>query len=80
MSSSEKKVYYFLKKGIFTFSCSYDPVYSREINRIVTREKGATKIVPRKDEVDDIISFFYNVSKVRVRANFFLELDDITLE
>ena len=61
MSSSEKKTYHFLKKGIFTFSCIYDPVYSgRETDRIVTREKEATKIVPRKDEVDDIISFFYN--------------------
>ena len=27
ISSSEKKVYYFLKKGIFTFSRIYDPVY-----------------------------------------------------
>ena len=25
MSSSEKKVYYFLKQGIFTISCIYDP-------------------------------------------------------
>ena len=63
MSCSEKKVYYFLKKGIFTFSCIYDPVYSRETDGIVTSEKGATKIVPRRDEVDDIISFFYNAFK-----------------
>ena len=63
MSSSEKKVYHFLKKGIFTFSCIYDPVYSRENDRIVTREKEATMIVPRKGEVDDIISFFYNAFK-----------------
>ena len=63
MSRSEKKVYHFLKKGIFTFSCIYDPVYSRETDRIVTREKEETKIVPRKDEVDDIISFFYNAFK-----------------
>ena len=63
MSSSEKKVYHFLKKGIFTFSCIYDPVYSRENDRIVTREKAATMIVPRKDEVDDIISFFYSAFK-----------------
>ena len=48
MSSSEKKVYHFLKKGTFTFSCIYDPVYSRENDRIVTREKEATMIVPRK--------------------------------
>ena len=39
MSSSEKKVYYFLEKGIFTFSCIYDPVYSRETDRIVTGKK-----------------------------------------
>ena len=63
MSSSNKKVYYFPKKGIFTFSCIYDPVYSHETDQIVTREKGATKIVSRKDEVDDIISFFYNAFK-----------------
>ena len=63
MSSSEKKVYHFLKKGIFTFSCIYDPVYSRENDRIATREKEATMIVPRKGEVDDIISFFYNAFK-----------------
>ena len=63
MSSSKKKVYYFLKKGIFTFSCIYDPVYSRETDRIVTREKEERKIVPWKDEVDDIISFFYNPFK-----------------
>ena len=63
MSSSEKKVYHFLKKGTFTFSCIYDPVYSRENDRIVTREKEATMIVPRKGEVDDIISFFYNAFK-----------------
>ena len=63
MSSSEKKVQYFLKKGIFTFSCIYDPVYSRENDRIVTREKGATKIVRRKDKVEDIISFFCNAFK-----------------
>ena len=56
-------VYHFLKKGICTFSCIYDPVYSRETDRIVTREKEETKIVPRKDEVDDIISFFYNAFK-----------------
>ena len=37
------------KKGIFTFSCIYDPAYSRGTHRIVTREKGATKILPRKD-------------------------------
>ena len=48
MSSSEKKVYHFLKKGIFTFSCIFVPVYSRENDRIVTREKEATMIVPRK--------------------------------
>ena len=63
MSSSKKKVYHFLKKGIFTFSCIYDPVYSRENDQIVTREKEATKIVPRKDEVDDVISFFYSAFK-----------------
>ena len=63
MSSSEKKVYHFLKKGTFNFSCIYDPVYSRENDRIVTREKEATMIVPRKGEVDDIISFFYNAFK-----------------
>ena len=56
-------VYHFLKKGICTFSCIYDPVYSRETDRIVTREKEETKIEPRKDEVDDIISFFYNAFK-----------------
>ena len=71
MSSSEKKVYYFLKKGIFTFSCSYDPVYSRETDRIVTTEKGATKIVPRKDEVDDRISFFYNAFKGKGACKLF---------
>ena len=65
------------KKGIFTFSCIYDPIYSRETDRIVTRENEARKIVPRKD---DIISFFSMLSKVRVRANFFLELDGTTLE
>ena len=63
MSSSEKKVYQFLKKGIFTFSCIYDPVYSRENDLIVATEKEATIIMPRKDEVDDIISFFYNAFK-----------------
>ena len=59
----QKKVYYFLKKSIFTFSCIYDPVYSRETDRIVTREKGGAKIVSPKDEVDDIISFFYSAFK-----------------
>ena len=39
MSSSEKKVYYFLKKGIFTFSCIYDPLYSRETDRIATKKQ-----------------------------------------
>ena len=39
MSSSEKKVYYFLKKGIFTFSCIYDPVYNRETHRIATKKQ-----------------------------------------
>ena len=63
MSRSEKKVCHFLRKGIFTFSCIYDPVYSRETDRIVTREKETTKIVPQKDEIDDIISFFYNAFK-----------------
>ena len=60
MSSSEKKVYHFLKKGIFTFSCIYHLVYSRETDRILIRGKETAKIVTRKDEVDDIISFFYN--------------------
>ena len=59
----QKKVYYFLKKSIFTFSCIYDPVYSRETDRIVTRKKGGTKIVPRKDEIDHIISLFYSAFK-----------------
>ena len=54
---------HFLKKGIFTFSCIYDPAYRRETDQIVTRVKEATKIVRRKDEVDDIISFFYNAFK-----------------
>ena len=72
-SSNKKKVYYLLKKGIFTSSGIYDPVYSNQTDRIVTRRKGATKIVPRKDEVDDIISFFYNAFKV-------LELDGTTPE
>ena len=63
MSSSKKKVYNFLRKGIFTFSCIYDPVYSRETDRIVTRKKGGTKIVPRKDEIDHIISLFYSAFK-----------------
>ena len=39
MSSGEKKVYYFLKKGIFTFSCIYDPLYSRETDRIATKKQ-----------------------------------------
>ena len=43
MSNREKKVYYFLKKGIFIFSCIYDPVYNRETNRVVTKEQEATK-------------------------------------
>ena len=51
------------KKGYIHFSHIYDPVYSRENDRIVTREKGATKIVRRKDEVDDIVSFFCNAFK-----------------
>ena len=36
--------------------------------------------MPRKDEVDDKISFFYIAFKVRVRVNVFLELDGTTLE
>ena len=43
------------------YLCIY--VYSRENDQIVTREKEATKIVSRKDEVDDIISFSYNAFK-----------------
>ena len=33
------------------------------VKRTVAREKEASKIVPRKDEVDDIIPFFYNAFK-----------------
>ena len=36
--------------------------------------------MPRKDEVGDIILFVCNAFKVRVRVNFFLELDGTTLE
>ena len=41
MSNSKKGI--LPKKGIFIFSCIYDPVYSRETNRIVTKEQEATK-------------------------------------
>ena len=47
MSNSEKKVYDFLKKGIFIFSCIYDPVYSRDANQIVTKEQEATKCLKK---------------------------------
>ena len=40
------------------------------------KQKSASK----KYEKDDIISFFYNACKVRVRVNVFLELDGTTLE
>ena len=36
--------------------------------------------MPPKDDIDDIISFFYNAFKVRVRVNVFIELDGTTLE
>ena len=47
MSNSEKKVYDFLKKGIFIFSCIYDPVYSRDANQIVTKEQEAIKCLEK---------------------------------
>ena len=80
MSSSEKKVYHFLKKGTFNFSCIYDPVYSRENDRIVTREKEATMIVPRKGEVNDIISFFYNAFKGEGAGKLFPRIRRHSLE
>ena len=43
MSNSEKKGLLLPKKGMFIFSCIYDPVYSRETNRIVAKEQEATK-------------------------------------
>ena len=42
MSNSEKKGLLLPKKGMFIFSCIYDPVYSRDTNRIVTKEQEAT--------------------------------------
>ena len=47
MSNSEKTVYYFLKRYIH-FLCIYDPVYSLEINRIVTKEQEATELEKTK--------------------------------
>ena len=42
MSNSEKKGLLLPKKVMFIFSCIYDPVYSRDTNRIVTKEQEAT--------------------------------------
>ena len=47
MSNTEKTVYYFLKRYIH-FLCIYDPVYSLEINRIVTKEQEATELEKTK--------------------------------
>ena len=43
MSNSEKKGLLLPKKGMFIFSCIYDPVYSRETNWIVAKEQEVTK-------------------------------------
>ena len=48
---------------IHFFTYLWSCIYSRETDRIFTREKGSTKIVPRKEKVDDIISFFCNAFK-----------------
>ena len=52
------------KERILTFSCIYDPLYGRETYHIVTNEQEGTKIVPQKDEVEDITLFFFNAFKV----------------
>ena len=47
MSISEKKGLLLPKKGIFISSCIYDPAYSHETNRIVTKEQEATKCLEK---------------------------------
>ena len=41
-NSTGKKGILLPEKGIFIFSCNYDPIYSRETNQIVAKEQEAT--------------------------------------
>ena len=72
MSDSEKKVYYSLKK-VYSFFHAFMISYIA-VKLIGLLQKN------KKQQRDDIISYFYNAFKVRVGVNAFLELDGTTLE
>ena len=61
MSNREKKVYYFLKK-VYSFFHIFLILYIA-VKLIACYKRTRSNKVPRKDEVDDIISFFYNAFK-----------------
>ena len=63
MSNDDKKLYRVLKEGIYGFSHINDPVYGCEKDRVVTTDEGNPKIVPKKGEIDKIVSFFYHTYK-----------------
>ena len=63
VNNDEKKIYRVLKKGIYEFTHINDPVYGCEKDRVVTKDEENPKIVPRKGEIDKIVSFFYHTYK-----------------
>ena len=63
MSNDEKQIYRVLKKVICEFARINDPVYDCIKDRVVTTDEENPKIIPRKGEIDKIVSFFYHTYK-----------------
>ena len=56
-----KKIYRLLKRDKYGFAHINDPVYGWEKDRVVIKDEEKPKIIPKKSEIDKIVSFFYDV-------------------
>ena len=63
MSNKERRIYRIIKKGVLKSSKVFDIVNNVEKITSIAEHKGKMKIVPKKSEVKNIISFFYKTYK-----------------
>ena len=59
ISNDRKKIYRILKKGIYGFNRTNDPVYGCEKDRVVTTGEENPKIKPQKGEINKTVLVFY---------------------
>ena len=46
---------------MYGFAHINDPVYGWKKDRVVIKDEEKPKIIPKKSEIDKIVSFFYDV-------------------